>query len=81
MHADRIDHRGLRADEQLALATQHQAAPLLRRLGRNEPHVWSGNRLADGFGVSSIVLMSLDVWLHIGCRHQADSVSKRLELT
>jgi hypothetical protein len=55
MRADRIDHRGLLADEQLACAMQHQAALLLRSLGRNEPHVRPGNRLADGFGVSGIV--------------------------
>jgi hypothetical protein len=54
MCADRIDHCGLLADEQLARAMQHQAALLLKCLGRNEPHVWPGTRLADGLGVSGI---------------------------
>src|SRR5450759_4453373 len=39
MRSDRINHRGLLADEQMARAVKHQAALLLRRLGRNEPHV------------------------------------------
>jgi hypothetical protein len=49
MRTGRIDHRSLPADEQLARAIQHQAALLLRCLGRNEPHVRPGNHLADGF--------------------------------
>ena len=36
MRSDRIDHRGLLADEQMARAVQRQAALLLRCLGRNE---------------------------------------------
>ena len=34
MGADRIDHRGLLADEEMARAVEHQAALLLGRLGR-----------------------------------------------
>jgi hypothetical protein len=60
-------------------AVQRQAALLLRCLGRNEPHVGPGDRFADGLGVSGIVLMSLDIRLHMGCRHQTHCVSKRLE--
>src|SRR5262245_38502464 len=37
----RIDHRGLLANEQMAGAMEHQAALLLRGLGRDEPHVCS----------------------------------------
>ena len=40
MSADRIDHRGLLADEQMTGAVQRQATLLLGRLGRDEPHVW-----------------------------------------
>jgi hypothetical protein len=32
---------------------EHQAALLLGRLGRNEPHVRSGDRLADRLGVGA----------------------------
>jgi hypothetical protein len=39
MGADGIDHRGLLADEQVTGTVQSQAALLLWRLGRNEPHV------------------------------------------
>jgi hypothetical protein len=55
MRADRIDHRGLLADEQMARAMQHHAALLLRRLGRNESHVRPGDRFADGLGVGGVV--------------------------
>ena len=56
-----------------------QAALLLWRLGRDEPHVWPGDRRADRFGVSGIVLVPLHIRLHIGRRHQAYGVAKRLE--
>ena len=60
---------------------QRQAALLLWRLGRDEPHVWSGDRLADRLGVSGIVLMPLHIGLHVGRRHQANDMTKRLEFT
>ena len=79
MSADGIDHRGLLADEQVPGTVQRQAALLLWRLGRDEPHVWPGDRLADRFGVSGIVLVPLHIRLHIGRRHQAYGVAKHLE--
>src|SRR5918994_4926402 len=80
MGADRIDHRSLLADQQMARAMEHQAALLLGRLGRHEPHGCPGDRFADRFGISGVVLLSLDVRLHVGRRHQAHRVSERLEL-
>jgi hypothetical protein len=44
------------ADEEMARAMEHQAALLLGRLGLDKPHVCPGDRLADGSGVSGIVL-------------------------
>src|SRR5882762_11467442 len=38
VRADRINHRGLLADEQMAGAVKHQAALLLGRLCWHEPH-------------------------------------------
>ena len=67
---DGVDHRGLLADEELACTVEHQAALLLGRLGLDEPHVSPGHRFAVGLGISGIVLLSLDVRLHIGRRHQ-----------
>ena len=58
---------------------QCQAALLLRRLGRDEPHVRPGDRLTDRLGVGGIVLMPLHIGLHVGRRHQAHSVAKRLQ--
>src|SRR5262249_1129537 len=49
------------------------------RLGRDEPHVGSGDRLADRFGVSGIVLLPLDVGLHVSRRHQPHRMPKRLQ--
>jgi hypothetical protein len=36
--------------------------------------------LVIGLGISGIILLSLDVRLHIGRRHQAHVMAKRLEL-
>src|SRR5271156_2227505 len=80
MSADGIDHGSLLADEQVTSPMQRQATLLLRRLGRDEPHVRPGDRLADRLGVSAIVLMPLDVGLHIGRWHKAHSMAERLEL-
>jgi hypothetical protein len=35
----------------MACAMEHQATLLLGRLGRDEPHVRPGHRLADGLGI------------------------------
>jgi hypothetical protein len=56
---DRIDHRGLLTDEQVTGTTEGQAALLLRRLGRDKPHVGPGDCLADRLGINRIVLVSL----------------------
>ena len=66
MGADRIDHRGLLADKEMARAVEHQAALLLGRLGLDKPHIGPGDRFADGLGVSGIILLSLDIRLHVG---------------
>ena len=52
----------------------------LGRLGRDEAHVCPGDCFADGLGISGIVLLSLDVGLHVGRRHQAHRVPEPLEL-
>src|ERR1700716_2208553 len=49
--ADRVNYRGLLADEQMACAVKHQAALLLGRLGWHKPHVGSGDRLANRLSV------------------------------
>jgi hypothetical protein len=51
--SDRINHRGLLADEQMACAVKHQAALLLRRLCRHEPHGCPGDGLIDRLGICS----------------------------
>ena len=60
---------------------QHQTALLFGRLGLGKPHIGPGHRFADGLGVGGIILLPLDVGLHLGRRHQAHGVPKRLELT
>jgi hypothetical protein len=79
MRADRIDHCGLLANEQMAGAMEHQAALLFRRLGRDEPHVCLGDRLADGLSIGSIILLPPDVGPHVGRRHQAHHMTKSLQ--
>ena len=78
---DHIDHRGLVADEQMTRAMERQTALLLGRLGRDEPHVRPGDRLADRLRVRGIVLLPFNIGLHLGRRHQAHRMTKRLELT
>src|SRR5260370_29116397 len=51
---DRINHRSLLANEQMTSAVKHQAALLLRRLGWHEPHVGSGDRLANRLSVGHV---------------------------
>ena len=77
MRADGIDHRGLLADKQVTGTVQRQTALLFNRFGRDEPHVRSGDRFADRLRVCGIILMALDVGLHIGRRHQANSMPER----
>src|SRR5471032_113391 len=79
MRPDRIDHRGLLADEEMAGAMKHQAALLLRRLRRYEAHVGSGDRLTDSLCVSHVVLLPLYIRLHVGRRHQPNGMAERLK--
>jgi len=81
MSADRIDNRSLLTDEEMTRPMQHQAALLLRCLGLNEPHVRPAHGLADCLCVGSIVLLSLDVRLHVGWRHEPHTVAERLKFT
>jgi hypothetical protein len=76
---DRIDHRGLLADEQMASAVKHQAALLFRRLCQYETHIGSGDRLADSLCISHVILLPFDIGLHIGWRHQSHGMPKRLK--
>ncbi len=79
VRADRVNHGGLLADEQMAGAVKHQAALLLRRLGWHEPHVGSGDGFTNCLCVSCIVLLPFDVGLHVSWRHQSHSMSKYLK--
>jgi hypothetical protein len=69
VRADRINHRGLLADKQMASTVKHQAALLLGCLGWREPHIGSGDRLANRFCVGHVVLLPFDEGLYIGWRH------------
>src|SRR5450759_113347 len=60
-------------------SVKHQAALLLRRLGRNEPHVGSSDRFANRLGVSHVVLLPFDIGLHVSWRHQPNGMTECLE--
>ena len=64
----------------MARAMEHQAALLLGRLGWHEPDIGSGDRFTNGFSIRHIVLLSLDIGLHVGRRHQPHAVAKSLQL-
>ena len=76
---DRVNHRGLLADEQMTCAVKHQAALLLERLCWHKPHVGSRDRFANSLSVSCIVLLTLDVGLHVSRRHQSHGMAKCLQ--
>jgi len=63
----------------MARAVKHQTTLLLRRLCWREPHVGSGNRLANRLGVGHIVLLPFDIGLHVGRRHQPNGMTDRLK--
>jgi hypothetical protein len=77
--ADRINDGCLLTDEEMARPVEHEAALLLDRLGRHEPHVGSRDRLANRLRVRGVVLLPLDVGLHIGRRHQSHCMPQRLQ--
>ena len=81
MGADRIDHGGLLANEEMTRAMEHETALLFERLGLNEAHARSHDGFADRLGIGSIVLLALEVGLHVGRRHQPNRVAERLQLT
>src|SRR5258708_38918961 len=58
VRADRVNHGGLLADEQMAGGVERQAALLLRRLGWHETQVCSGGGLTNCLCASCIVLLS-----------------------
>jgi hypothetical protein len=58
--SDRINHRGLLADEQVACAVKHQTALLLRCLGWHKPHVGPGDCFANRLCVSRVILLPLE---------------------
>ena len=65
----------------MARAVEHQAALLLGVSWLAQPDVGPGDRLADGLGVSGVILLPFDVRLHVGRWHQSHRVAKCLELT
>ena len=69
MGADRIDQRGLLAEEQMARTVKQQATLLLRGLCWDEPHIGASDRLANRLCVSHVVLLSLDIGLYVTRRH------------
>jgi hypothetical protein len=81
VRADGIDDSRLLANEQMSCAVKAQAALLLGCLGRHEAHVWPSDGFANRFCVSRIILLSFDIGLDIGRRHQAHRVTERLKFT
>ena len=77
--SDCVDDGRLLTNEQMACAMEHQAALLLGRLRRDEPHVCPGHRFADCFRVGRIVLLPLDVGFYVSRRHKAHRMPKRLQ--
>jgi hypothetical protein len=79
MRSDRINHCDLLANEQMTGSVEHQTALLLGCLGWHEPHVGSGDRLANRFCVGHVVLLPFDVGLNVSWRHQSHGMTERLK--
>ena len=81
MGTQRIGYGIQLANDEMPRAMEHQAALLLQCFSLDEPHRRAPYRLADCLSVRGIVLLSFDVRLHLGRRHQPDCVAKTFELT
>src|ERR1700687_4607418 len=64
----------------MASTMKHQAALLLGCLGWHEPHVGSGDRLANRFCVGHVILLPFDVGLNVSRRHQPYGMTECLQL-
>jgi hypothetical protein len=53
----------------------------LTRSRRFGPHVCPGNCLADSLGIRGVALLSLDVRLYVGCRHQVHRIPAAVPAT
>jgi hypothetical protein len=80
MGAKCIGYGVLLANEKMPRAVEHQAALLLWSLSLYKPHGRPPHRLANRLRVCGIVLLSLDIRLHVGWRHQPNRMAKRFEL-
>src|SRR5689334_13044369 len=67
-------------DQKMAGAMKHQAALLLDRLDRHEPHVGPRDRFANRLRVGRVILLSLDIRLHVGRRYKTHDMSNCLKL-
>jgi hypothetical protein len=80
MGADRIDHGGLLPNKEMTRAMQHQAALLFGRFGLHEAHARTHDGFADRLSIGSIVLLAFEIGLHVGRRHQPNSMAEGLQL-
>src|SRR6476659_3361203 len=65
MPAQGIHQHCALAYQPLPTSVQKHSGLLFSRLGWNEPHRRPRNRLADRFGIRSVVLVPFDVGLHV----------------
>jgi hypothetical protein len=68
--AQGIDQHRALPNQQAARPMQHQHRLLLDVLDWHEPHGGPRYGFADCFRIGGIVLVTLDVGLHVGRRHQ-----------
>jgi hypothetical protein len=80
MPAQGIHQHCALAYQPLPTSVQKHSGLLFSRLGWNEPHRRPRNRLADRFGIRSVVLVPFDVGLHVLRRHQPHLMAQRTQL-
>ena len=78
--ADRVDHRGLLADEQMPRTVEHQTGSAGQPSSSGRTAWSASHRLANRLGIGGIVLLAFHIRLHVGWRHQSNRVTECLQL-
>ena len=60
---------------------KHQARLLVGCLRLDETHAWPLDGFTDRLGIRGIILLTLQIGLHVGRRHQSNGMTESLQFT
>lgn len=78
--SDLINDRGSLCHQSTVNSVQRLQVKLLGRFQRDETNGRALRRLYDGFGITEVIFVTLEVWLHILCRQEPYLMAEFLEL-